>query len=127
MKFMMMMNMPAGQRDYEIFKWAKEDIQAHSEFMNRFNQELRDAGEWGSVAGLTPPPQAKLVRAARNGGPLTDGPFLETKEFLAGFWIVEVPSAERAYELAAKISAAPGPGGKPLFMDVEVRELMFAK
>lgn len=125
MKFMMMMHAPDGQRDYEIFKWAKADLQAHSEFMQRFNEELQAAGEWVSVAGLNAPPQGKRVRAGKNGEPITDGPFPETKEFLAGFWIVEVASAERAYELAAKVSTAPGPGGKPLYMDVEVREVMF--
>lgn len=125
MKFMMMMSAPAGQREYEIFKWAPKDIQAHSAFMEQFNQALRDAGEWVTVAGLTAPTQARLVRADKNGAPITDGPFPEAKEFLAGFWIVEVASPQRAYELAAKVSTAPGPGGKPLYMDVEVREVMF--
>ena len=60
---------------------------------------------------------------ARTDGPITDGVFPESKEFLAGFWIVEVPSAARAYEIAAEASAAPGPGGAPLNMPIEVREV----
>jgi hypothetical protein len=65
------------------------------------------------------------VRAGKNGVPaVTDGPFPETKEFLAGYWIVEVDNPERAYEIAAKASAAPGPGGAPLLMPIEVRQVM---
>ena len=74
--------------------------------------------------GLAPPGQAKLVRAAKDGAPVTDGPFAESKEFLAGYWIVDVPSPERACELAAKASAAPGPNGNPLNMAIEVRQVM---
>ena len=92
--------------------------------MHRYNKELMEAGEWVEAQGLTPPGQAKLVRAGKNGVPVTDGVFPESKEFLAGFWIVEVDSQERAYELAAKASAAPGPGGKPLNMAIEVRQVM---
>jgi hypothetical protein len=73
---------------------------------------------------LKPPSQARLVRASRSATPLTDGPFPETKEFLAGYWLVDVASPERAYELAAKASMAPGPGGAPLYMPIEVREVM---
>ena len=123
MKFMMM-NVPRGTGDYEIFSWKPEDIQAHVAYWNQLNGELKDAGEWVQVEGLTPPRQAKLVRAGADGRPITDGPFAESKEFLAGFWIVDVASPERAYELAARVSAAPGPGGAPLYMPVEVRQVM---
>ena len=71
------------------------------------------------------PGQAKLVRARADGTPeVTDGPFAEAKEFLAGYWIVDVETPERAYELAARASAAPGPGGRPINMPIEVREVM---
>lgn len=126
MKFMLMMSSPDGQQDYQIFKWPQAAVGAHGEFMERFNDELRGAGEWVACAGLTAPPRARLVRAGKNGAPVTDGPFPEAKEFLAGFWIVDVASPERAYELAAKVSTAPGPDGSPLFMGVEVREVMSA-
>jgi hypothetical protein len=124
MKFMLMMNAPRGTGDWAICDWSPEDFKAHVAFMVRLNQELREAGEIVSVEALTPPGQAKLVRAAKNGEPITDGPFPESKEFLAGFWIVDVESRERAYAIAARVSTAPGPGGKPLHMDVEVREVM---
>ncbi|MEO8227875.1 MAG: YciI family protein, partial [Gemmatimonadota bacterium] len=70
--------------------------------------------------------QARLIRAGNDGRPVTDGVFPETKEFLAGYWIVEVDSPARAYELAAKASAAPGPGGAALNMPIEVRQVMSA-
>jgi hypothetical protein len=124
MKYLMMMHVPRGTGDYQINHWAPEDFNAHMAFLQRFNQELTEAGEWVDVLGLTPPGEAKLVRAGRDGAPVTDGPFPEAKEFLAGFWIVDVDSPERAYELAAKASAAPGPGGAPLNTPIEVRRVM---
>lgn len=127
MRFMLMMNVPAGTGDYQIDEWSPEDFKAHIEFMRDLNVDLKQAGELVAVEGLTPPGEAKLVRAGKNGGPpATDGVFAESKEFLAGFWIVDVDTAERAYEIAAKASTAPGPGGKPLFMPIEVRQAMQA-
>ena len=124
MKFMLMMNAPRGTGDYQINNWSPEDFKAHIAFMNQYNKELTEAGEWVDGQGLTPPGQAKLVRAGKNGAPITDGPFPESKEFLAGYWIIEVDSPERAYALAAKASAAPGPGGTPLNLPSEVRQVM---
>jgi hypothetical protein len=126
MKYLLMMHAPRGTGDYEIFNWAPEDLQAHMAFLNRFNRELREAGEWVEVQALAAPREARLVRAGRDGAPVTDGPFAEAKEFLAGFWIVEVDSPERAVELAAKASAAPGPGGAQLNTPIEVRRVMDA-
>ncbi len=126
MKYMLMMHVPAGADEYQIFSWSPEDFQAHMEFLRRYNEELVSAGEWVDAQGLAAPGEAKLVRAGENGEPITDGPFPETKEFLAGYWIVDVESAERAYELAAKASMAPGPGGAPLRMPIEVRQVMSA-
>lgn len=126
MRYMLMMHTPRGTGDYAINDWSPEDFRAHIGFMHQLNQELTASGEWVDGQGLTPPSQAKLVRAGADGAPITDGPFPEAKEFLAGFWIIDVDSPERAYELAAKASAAPGPGGKPMNMNVEVREVMSA-
>ena len=126
MRYMLMMNAPRGTGDYQINNWSPEDFKAHIAFMHRFNKELNEAGEWVDAQGLSGPGEAKLVRAGKNGAPVTDGPFPETKEFLAGYWIVEVDRPERAYELAAKASAAPGPGGAPLNMGIEVRQVMSA-
>lgn len=124
MKYMLMMNAPRGTGDYQINRWSREDFAAHIAFMHRFNQELTDAGELVDAQGLSAPGMAKLVRAGADGAPVTDGPFPESKEFLAGFWIVDVDGPERAYALAAKASGAPGPGGAPLNMPIEVRQVM---
>jgi hypothetical protein len=125
MKFMLMMN-ATGKVAYQIMQWPKEDIRAHMAFMGNFSQKLQESGEWVEAQGLAGPDQAKLVRAGKDGRPVTDGVFPESKEFLAGFWVIEVPSAARAYEIAAEASAAPGPGGAPLNMPIEVREVMCA-
>jgi hypothetical protein len=126
MKFMLMMHAPRGTGEYQVGAWSPEDFRAHIGFMLDLNRELTDAGELAAAEGLAAPGEARLVRAGKNGEPVTDGPFAETKEFLAGFWIVEVDGAERAYEIAAKASAAPGPGGAPLNMPIEVRQVMSA-
>ena len=127
MKFMLMMNAPRGAGDYQINSWTPDELKAHMAFMHRLNKELMDAGERVLAEGLASPGQAKLVKAAKKGGPpVTDGVLPEAKEFLAGFWIVDVKSAERAYEIAAKASLAPGPGGAPLFLPIEVRQVLSA-
>jgi hypothetical protein len=126
MKYLLMMHAPRGTGDYEIFHWAPQDLQAHMDHLNALNREIREAGEWVDVVALTPPGQAKLVRAGTHGEPATDGPFPEAKEFLAGYWMVDVESPERAYQIAAKASVAPGPGGAPLHMAIEVRQVMTA-
>jgi len=123
MKYMMMMNTP-GAGPYQVSKWPQKDLQAHIAFMKSFIGKLSESGELVSAEGLAGPDQAKLVRAGKDGKPITDGVFPESKEFLAGYWIVDVESPERAYELAAQASAAPGPGGEPLNMGIEVRQVM---
>jgi hypothetical protein len=126
MKFMLMMGMKAdnGSQSKGIMTWPKEDIQAHIQFMMDLNKELKTAGELVSAEGLAWPDQARLVRANHEGAPVTDGVFPESKEFLIGYWIIDVESAERAYEVAARASAAPGRGGEPLNMPIEVRQIM---
>lgn len=125
MKYMLLMGgTKAGAEMSGIATWPKADIQAHIRFMMELNRELRAAGELVSAEGLAWPDQAKLVRAGKDGRPVTDGVFPESKEFLAGYWIVDVESEERACEIAAKASAAPGPGGTPLNMPIEVRQIM---
>jgi hypothetical protein len=126
MKYLLMMNMKTDPESMSkgIMTWPQADIQAHIGFMMAFNQQLKTSGELVSAEGLAWPDQAKIVRAAKNGEPVTDGVFPESKEFLIGFWIVQVDSTERAYQIAAKASAAPGPGGAPLNMPIEVRQIM---
>jgi hypothetical protein len=120
---MLMMNTPGGG-PYQIATWPKLDIKAHIGHMIELNKKLRAAGELVAAEGLTGPDQAKLVRAAKDGTPVTDGVFPESKEFLAGYWIVDVDSPARAYQIAAEASVAPGPGGAPMNMAIEVREVM---
>ena len=123
MKYMLMMNTPSGG-PYQIFNWPKQDIKAHIEFMKSFAKKLGESGELVAAEGLAGPDQAKLVRAGQDRKPITDGVFPEAKEFLAGYWIVDVDSPERAYAIAAEASAAPGPGGAPLHLAIEVRQVM---
>lgn len=123
MKYILMMNtMKAGAAPFP--GWSQEDIQAHIAFMMRFCKELGESGELVGAEGLSFPEQAKLVRAGKDGTPITDGVFPESKEFLAGYWIVDVETAERAYAIAARASAAPGRNGEPLNMPIEVRPVM---
>jgi hypothetical protein len=121
-KFMLMMHAPRGNGDWGVSEWKPEEVKAMVAHMHAINQELLAKGELVTAEGLTPPSETRIVRAGKNGAPLvTDGPFAETKEFLAGVWIVDTPTAERAYEIAARASSAPGPGGAPMNSAIEVR------
>ena len=127
MKYMLMMHAPKqGWTTAGIGTWPQKDIQAHIAFMIGLNKKLKESGEFVDGQGLSGPEEAKSVRARKDGTPDTDGPFAEAKEFLAGFWIVDVDSTERAYQIAAIVSAAPGKGGEPLNMPIEVRQVMSA-
>jgi hypothetical protein len=124
MKFMLMMNAPRGNGDWDVGDWSPEDLKAHIGFMARFADTLKQEGTWVGAEGLARPAEARIVRAGKDGKPeVTDGPFAETKEFLAGYWIVQVKTKEEAYAIAARASAAPGPGGRPINMPIEVREV----
>jgi len=125
MKYMLMMNHP-GKGAYQLATWPKDDIARHIQFMMSFAKKLGAAGELVAADGLSGPDQAKRVRAGEDGRPITDGVFPEAKEFLVGFWIIDVDSPERAYQIAAEASAAPGVGGKPLNMPIEVRQVLSA-
>jgi hypothetical protein len=128
-KYMLMMHAPrAGWDTAGIGTWPPEDIKAHIGFMMRFNKELKEAGELVGAEGLAGPEQARIVHASKNDGApeVTDGPYPEAKEFLAGYWIVDCESTERAYEIAARASAAPGKAGVPMNMPIEVRQVMSA-
>ena len=127
MRFMLMMHAPRVGDDYQIASWSPEALKAHIEFMHTLNKDLTAAGEFVGGEGLAAPAEARVVRYAKGGAPaVTDGPFAEAKEFLAGYWIVEVERPERAYDIAATISSAPGPNGQPLILPIEVRQVMKA-
>lgn len=122
MKYILMMTGTKADFDWYT-RWQKEDLQAHGAFMESFNKELIESGTFVSAEGLAFPDEARIVRAGSDGVPVTDGVFPESKEFLAGFWIVDVEGPEEAYRLAARVSAAPGSkerGNQP----IEVRQVM---
>lgn len=123
MKYILMMHGNKGSWD-EYSMWSKEDLQRNVEFMKRFNEELHNAGVFVDTKGLARPQEAKVVRAGNNGEPVTDGVFPESKEFLAGYWVIDVEIPDQAYKIAARASAAPGPGGKPANMPIEVRQVL---
>jgi hypothetical protein len=123
MKYILMMNIP--KQGYGVFgDWSPNDIQANIAFVKRLNNTLSDSGEFAAAEGLAMPDQAKVVRADKDGVPITDGIFPEAKEFLAGYLIVDVEDADRAYEIAAIWSSSPGPSGAPLNMPIEVRQVL---
>jgi hypothetical protein len=121
MKYMLLMQ--ATQTGWQSFgSMTPQDIGAHINFMKKLNEDLRASGEMVDAQGLTTPDEAKVVRAQSGGAPaVTDGPFGEAKEFLAGYWLLECRTPERAIEIAAHISTAPGVNGVPMNFPVEVR------
>ncbi|MEV4125380.1 YciI family protein [Nocardia sp. NPDC049707] len=126
MKYMLLKTYgPAANCEVPITEWTPEEIKAHIDFQQALGAELAKSGELVDAQGLAGPDEARLVNSDGRSAPvITDGPFPETKEFLAGYWIVDVESPERALEIAAQASAGPGPGGAPIGEYIEVRALM---
>lgn len=126
MKFMLLQNyggVPEGVPP--MSEWTPEEIDAHIDFQKDLNAELKERGELVEAQALTAPQLAKFVVSDGGGAPLvTDGPYPESKELLAGYRMIDVDSPERAIEIAARGSAAPGPGGRPIKQAIEVREVM---
>jgi hypothetical protein len=127
MKYMLLMNHGPVPGVPPMSEWTPEEVQAHGAAMGAIHQELVANGELVGTAGLAGPDAAKIVTHDGAGAPVvTDGPFPESKEFLAGYWLVDVESEERAIEIAARTSAAPGPGGKAVAKEIQVRPVMHA-
>ena len=128
MRYMLLQSYgPAGAGCPPISEWAPDDVRAHIEFQHVLNAELLERGELIDAQGLAGPEQAKFVTSDGISAPvITDGPFPEAKELLAGYRIVDVESPERAIEIAARISAAPGANGAPIRQAIEVRAVMSA-
>jgi hypothetical protein len=122
-KYMLLMNY--GGDSSRLEEWSPEDMQASGAHMMAIHEELTATGELVGAERLTGPEAAKIVVHDGVGAPVvTDGPFPEAKELLAGYWFVDVDSEERAIEIAARTSAAPGPGGRPTAREIQVRPVM---
>ena len=128
MKFMLLQAYGGVKADVgPMSEWTPEEIEAHIAYQRELNDELSERGELVDAQALTAPEMARFVVHDGAGVPVvTDGPFAESKELLAGYRMVDVESLERALEIAAKGSAAPGPGGVPIEQEIEVREVMSA-
>jgi hypothetical protein len=126
MRFMLLQNYGAIESEMgPMHEWSEADVQAHIEFQIALNQELAALGELLDAQALDAPSAARFVTSDGSRAPVvTDGPYPESKELIAGYRIVEVGSMERALEIAARISAAPGVGGAPIRQRIEVREVM---
>ncbi|RSN49378.1 hypothetical protein DMC64_02015 [Amycolatopsis sp. WAC 04197] len=113
---------PAAVNDIPMEQWAPEEVTAHIDYMRDFATRLVETGEFVAEQALAP--EGTFVRYDGEGKPpVTDGPFAETKDLIAGFMIIDVDSYERALELAGELSAAPGAGGKPIHEWLELRPL----
>jgi hypothetical protein len=127
-KFLLLQNYEGGSGCTEpMTNWAPQDIQAHIDFQIALNKQLADNGELVDALGLAGPDLARRVTFDGTSAPVvTDGPFPEFKELLAGYRMVDVASEARAVEIAAQASAAPGQGGVPIQQPIEVRQVMGA-
>src|SRR3954471_3679988 len=114
---------PTPVNDVPMAKWAPEEISAHMQYMNDFAARLQQTGEFVDAQALAD--QGMWVRYDGEGRPpVTDGPFAETKDLIAGWMVIDVDSQQRAVELAGELSAAPGAGGKPIHEWLEVRPFL---
>jgi hypothetical protein len=122
MKYILLMaGTKAGVDTYRA--WTKKDIDTHMAGLKSLAKDLRESGELAAEQGLTGPEEAIVVRGQKNGMPVTDGIFPESKEFLLGYWVIDVATPEQAYAIATRLSTVPGPGGAPTNMPIEVRQL----
>ena len=121
MKYILLMSgTSAGVSGYHT--WSQSDQDRHLQTLRELMKDLVETAEFVATEPLAEPKEAKVVRGEKNGLPVTDGIFPESKEFLLGYWIVDVATHERACAIAGRISAAPGPGGIPTNMPIEVRQ-----
>lgn len=128
MRYMLLQNYGGVEADIQpMTEWSPEDVRAHIDFQQALNDELTRRGELVEAQGLAGPDQARFVVSDGSGAPVvTDGPYAEARELLAGYRLVDVDSLDRAIEIAARTSAAPGPDGVPIRQRIEVREVMSA-
>jgi hypothetical protein len=124
-RYLLAVDFQPGVVDTPMSEWKREEITAHLDYYEALHKELVANGELVDSTVLTGPDLAKIVTADGRTAPVvTDGPFQEFKEWVAGFQIVDVESEARAIEIAALVSAVPGPGGVPLQQPIQVRQVM---
>ncbi len=124
-RFLLMVNYDNGIVDTPMQEWDPADVRAHLDYYEALTAELTGSGELIGGERLAWPEASRIVRADGKSAPVvTDGPYAETKEQLAGFQLFDVESLERAIEIAARLSAVPGPGGVPISQPIEVRQVM---
>jgi hypothetical protein len=123
-KYLLVVNFEGGVVDTPMEEWKPEEITAHLDYYRALHRELVASGELVESEVLAPPNQAKIVTSDGTAPVVTDGPFQEIKEWVAGYQIVDVGSEERALEIAGRISAVPGPDGVPTQQPIQVRQLM---
>lgn len=128
MRFMLLQNYgQVASGCAPMTEWSPADIKAHVAFQQALNAELAELGELIDAQGLAGPDRARFVVSDGTTAPvITDGPFPESKELLAGYRLVDVETPERAIEIAARASAAPGPEGIPIRQPIEVRQVLSA-
>jgi hypothetical protein len=126
-KYLLTVDYNGGVVDTPMTEWAPGDVKAHLDYYRTLLGELKASGELVDDQALTGPEQAKVVTSDGVTAPVvTDGPFVEFKEMLAGYELVDVESEDRAIEIAARLSCVPGPGGVPLQQPIGVRRVMDA-
>jgi hypothetical protein len=114
---------PTPVNDVMMEHWTPEEISAHVQYMRDFAAKLQETGEFVDAQALAP--EGSWVQYGGEGrAPVTDGPFAETKDLIAGWMVIDVDSHERAVELAGELSAAPGAGGKPIHEWLELRPFL---
>jgi hypothetical protein len=125
MRYLLAVDFDPGVAETPMEGWKPEEITAHLDYYEALHRELVDSGELVQSEVLAGPDLAKIVRWNGESAPVvTDGPFPEFKEWLAGYQIVDVDSEARAVEIAARISAVPGPGGRPTQQPIQIRQIM---
>ncbi|ORM30622.1 YciI family protein [Williamsia sp. 1135] len=127
MKYLMLKHYRGGPgiNSTPMDEWTPEEVDAHMQYMNDFADRLRDSGEFVDSQALSQ--EGTFVRYDGEGRPpVTDGPFAETKDLIAGWMVIDVESQERAYQLSGELSAAPGAGGEPIHEWLEVRPFLTA-
>jgi hypothetical protein len=124
-RYLLVVNFDGGVVETPMEEWKPEEVTAHLDYYKALHQELVASAELVTSEVLAGPDLAKIVTWDGVTAPVvTDGPFAEFKEWVAGYQIVDVESAERALEIAAKLSAVPGPGGKATQQPIQVRQVM---